>query len=1073
MENYDDADQFETVDESEDPNTLSGTLSGLSTALNEMVNPTTTAQAQAAAQGFIDDYRKGSPDQAGIEKQMKANSDQIRQILRQARERISARKYDKRQQYLAMAAGFGAPTETGAFGESVSNVAKAMLPYREKEQKYTDERDDTVMQLDQAIGSVDDKELSQRLQMLMANRKISGELAREALRTLGKRVPTTANAANSLDRTYAKDYVEFIQGGAADGQRALDELRQAHGALTSGKDTLTGPVVGSVATVPIVGKWAQDVFNPDSANTQELVESTVQRSLRPILGSQFTAQEGERLISRVYNPRLEEGVNAQRLERLITQLQRAYDQKKAAAEYYEQNHTLAGFQGKTSWSVNEFMPDESWPGGASFRPTRQPREGGGEELAPEPMQYEDIKSGKAKRKGRRFRWPWQFAEGGEVDEVDPNEGGAPGRKVVIMPDGVPIEADENIPDEEVIDSYMSSGGIDPVTTSIESAVAAPLGFLAGKYGFRSGAKVYDNLPGNRIKPGEKRVLDILDFTDTSPQDLSQKLRNLQRKQVPANALDVSPPEMRGLAEASLLPRARQTREFTAETQGLQKDARTRVTDQLNQALAPSPYDAEMKRFRDLRKTNSKPLYDSAFAAFPKVSSTVISDVMESKEGRSAMKAAIKQWQKEYKGKPFGTPDATGMARSYPLEFLDLVKYYYDDEVDRLLPKNRPKYTEQVRKERDAFRNELDRLTGGDQSIYRKARNQYEKDSRLMEALEFGHDEYLRTSPEAAADYVSKLDFTERDALRSGVGESLLRMMKGPYTDANPAKKIAGSPDLMARLEPLFEKPKDFEIFQEALNAEMELHDARRGTLNKGKAATGKYEPPKGLIEHTAKEAPGLAVFSPLHWVLKHFRKGDTLSEKEADQVLQVLRTRDPKLIEKTLAPKFRRAMRRKKQAGKAGMVGAAAAAAAPWIRQPDEEASEEEMAVEMPDMSGTGRGLTPEQIKASQQPAFAKGGEVKRMARRLYDEATGKPVQIGDRIRWTPRDGVEEEVEVHHVEDPGPHSSGKVTVKHADGNTSRYYSGVFGLKLREPQPPKLDLVKKAKGGLARIRKYVK
>jgi hypothetical protein len=168
-------------------------------------------------------------------------------------------------------------------------------------------------------------------------------------------------AQKAVDSKFAGDYVQFINGGAADAAKSIEELREAANTLESGKKNITGPVLGALPN------WVRSTVNPVSMDTQEAVEQTVQRSLRAILGAQFTEKEGERLIARAYNPRLDEKTNAKRVKRLLTQLERALEGKQAAASYYEQNGTLAGFQGRYNFSTSDFNPDiaeEAKPGAA-------------------------------------------------------------------------------------------------------------------------------------------------------------------------------------------------------------------------------------------------------------------------------------------------------------------------------------------------------------------------------------------------------------------------------------------------------------------------------------------------------------------------------------------------------------------------------------------------------------------------------------------------------------------------------------------------------------------------------------
>lgn len=1044
---------------------LTGTLRGLSESLAELTNPSTTMEALQLSRDILSDFRKEDPEEDAIQREMKAQSERTREILRQARERIAARKFDKRQLHLAAAQGWGAPTRAGSFAESVSNMAGQVMPVRKDMQQFRHGQEDSLNELDMAINSTTDRELAARLQMLLKNRETRARLAQEALKTLGKRASgsnnsTQGRAAQAVDRAFAPEYVEFVQGGAAEAAKALEELKQAHTTLVSGKNNLTGPVVGTIGTIPLIGKVAQDIFNPEASDVQEVVESTVQQSLRPILGAQFTEKEGERLIARVYNRRLDESVNAERLDRLINQMQRAYEEKQRAAEYFEQHGTLSGFEGKTSWTIDDIWPASD---GETTRVSFEEEEE--EEPAPRPQPIGEA------RKKRGFRWPWQmrFAEGGQASKS---------RAVmtrVIDIDGQPVEIPVDMSEEEARELYYSE---EPSlgTTAVEAAVTGGLGYAAGKAGSNLVMKGADAFPGRRIRGGEKRVLDLMDFLNVSPDDIAGRLQRLNsRLKVPANVMDVMPPEMRALGEASFLPRAKETGPTLDELRGRQKDSRGRVAEQVNQGLVPDAFTQLQSKLKNDRSLRGRPLYDEVFKQYLEVQSKVLNEVLETKEGSRAVQSAVKAWKKKYKNKPFGKPDATGMARSYSLEFLDLVKYFYDDEVDRAYSRNKPKYAELVKADRDRLRDELDALTGGDTSRYRAARNQWEYDSKLMEALDWGHNEFSKVSPGEAAAYMKDLDFTTRDVVRSGVAESLLRQLQGPYTDTNPAKKIAGSPDLMEKLELLFvDDPRKFALFKEALEAEMEIFENTRGTLNKGKSSRGEYQPPTDMVKQMARErVPTLGPFNPYYWLLKSVRHDKPITEAEADQILRILRTRDPAYIEKTLGSKFRRSQKRKKRAGKFGAASAAAGALLPFLAQDESESD-----VQVADTSGIEitdedrevvfPGWSDEEIRAykiSEKPAYAKGGGV----RRLFRSDTGQHVKVGDKVRFKSNraDDPETDVEIRHVRDPGPHSSGKVTARWPDGHEREYYSGVFGLELRDG--PDLKLIKKAKGGAVKAR----
>lgn len=151
----------------------------------------------------------------------------------------------------------------------------------------------------------------------------------------------------AADKAAASEYIAWAQGGAADSAKNIAQLDVALSNLQSGKN-FTGPVIGGLPDfVNVVAGRG------DAINTREMVEEVVQRNLKAILGAQFTEKEGEKLIARAYNPRLSEEVNSRRLAMLIQQMKLAHSAKTSMAEYFQENQTLQGWEGKIP-SIEDF-----------------------------------------------------------------------------------------------------------------------------------------------------------------------------------------------------------------------------------------------------------------------------------------------------------------------------------------------------------------------------------------------------------------------------------------------------------------------------------------------------------------------------------------------------------------------------------------------------------------------------------------------------------------------------------------------------------------------------------------------
>ena len=155
------------------------------------------------------------------------------------------------------------------------------------------------------------------------------------------------------DKVFSEGYVEWKEGGFADTQKGIIQLRSAVKDLTN-DPSLTGP--GTSLQPNFFRAW----WNPDSVDTEEKVTEIVQRNLRLILGAQFTKEEGERLIARSYNVDLKTDKNKARVKRLVDQIATAAATKQEAVEYWDKHGTLQGWNGKLATKF-DFLPDVVYP----------------------------------------------------------------------------------------------------------------------------------------------------------------------------------------------------------------------------------------------------------------------------------------------------------------------------------------------------------------------------------------------------------------------------------------------------------------------------------------------------------------------------------------------------------------------------------------------------------------------------------------------------------------------------------------------------------------------------------------
>ena len=154
-------------------------------------------------------------------------------------------------------------------------------------------------------------------------------------------IETIAKAQQKVDEKFINDvYVPFTTGGFANVEKQLGELDTVYNRLV--KDNVTGNVTDYL---PAYLRTLTGARGKKSVDTQELVETVAQRSLRETLGAQFGEKEGDRLISRAYNPRLGESANRMRVNALTKSIKEGAVAKAEAVKYFEQNGTLRGWEG--------------------------------------------------------------------------------------------------------------------------------------------------------------------------------------------------------------------------------------------------------------------------------------------------------------------------------------------------------------------------------------------------------------------------------------------------------------------------------------------------------------------------------------------------------------------------------------------------------------------------------------------------------------------------------------------------------------------------------------------------------
>jgi len=928
-------------------------------------NMGTTTEAKTQAQKILDNYQSGatSDEEDELVNRMEESADTTRATLKAAREKLMSEKYNDAGMWFKMAGALAAPTKTGSFFESAGRAADVAGEEVGKKDIFERARDKEVLGYDTAADAIDQGTISNRLKLLQARQLSEAALARSALGVLGK---PTANAslartdprfhgAQALDAIYLKDYLPFISGGSAKATKALYELGLAERELQSGNDKITGPIVGTIRSVSVpymgeVGDAVADVLWPTGGNVKAMVEGNILESLRQVLGSQFTENEGKRILANTYNPRLDEKIVAKRVTALRLSLEEALKDKNRMATYYQTHGTLAGYPIKQHHIEDFGHYDDG-----------QPNDAKGEDYKLDPQVEFDTY---IMPSGDRFQAPKGATKTKILEyyrQLHPEKNmGKDGREIpqghfkggrirstrqgiANFAEGGPVYFSE-APDEEpegpsMLEQFKQQ--LDPGDI-VTAPFGAGAGSLIGLGAVGLGTRLEEMLhPERKISPGEKTYLKALRVGNEDLSETGLKIKRARKQGVPATLMDAGSPATRALAERALIQGGARAEQAIDEIESTRNNSRDRVAARVDASLKPLPYFDSQRKLTDALYSNSKPLYAAAYSKYPGIAESAVpafKKIFDSPDGRRAVKVGLRLLRNQ--GKTIGKVDAVGMVNKPSLEFLDYVKRGFDQIISKEEKNGPTALGRSQRQLRNQLRDQLDLVS----PEYTQARAQYAGDLEVLDALKSGREEFHTLQPDEISTQLAGMSTAEKQAHRTGVAQHLFELIHGPYTDMNAARRIIGSPAMVQRLNLLFPKPADARIFNEALNREMSLFDRQRQMHRR--AEQGRQT---RMGRELATEASPLKEFgdSTLGRVVGVWNQPSlTMTPDQADEVVDILRRGTPREVNRTLArflPLQARQIRLRTRRARGAKLGAAIGAlVSPFINEPSPTEEEPE-----------------------------------------------------------------------------------------------------------------------------------
>lgn len=441
------------------------------------------------------------------------------------------------------------------------------------------------------------------------------------------------------------------------------------------------------------------------------------------------------------------------------------------------------------------------------------------------------------------------------------------------------------------------------------------------------------------RAGEK-MTQAMRESDLTPQQIEQMMAKDRSMGVPGVVANVDN-AMADLAEAVAQRTGKGTRKVEKTLAQQKTGARERTYQQVQKGLNPGNYYADEERLVKELRGKAGDIYENAYAHgdvddprivevlknprfqefFNKARGIAETEGQAAKlRGEDASRFALPELYK-----PTGKFTESGseileLTKLPDVRTLDYIKRGIDATIDsgfkgQGLSKAEASALRDLRRE---FVNAIDENV----PAYKAARQAYAGDLEVIDAMRTGMNDFNKLDHEQVIKLVSGMGDAEKDAFRTGVARDLYAKIMEPAQNRNAAANIINSPETVAKLQPLFDNPAQFRLFQTALEREAQLFQQANKIL--GGSQTAK----RGMMKESLEEGPGVgdaiatAVAGPggfasglLNITLKSLRN-KTITPQVADKLSDMLMAKDPhevaavvKFLEQHAASEAPRAVR--------------------------------------------------------------------------------------------------------------------------------------------------------------------
>ncbi len=254
------------------------------------------------------------------------------------------------------------------------------------------------------------------------------------------------------------------------------------------------------------------------------------------------------------------------------------------------------------------------------------------------------------------------------------------------------------------------------------------------------------------------------------------------------------------------------------------------------------------------------------------------------------------------GKPFQNMEAEKIGTVPDVKSLDYLIRHIDESIDRLYKSGTTGgIASSLKTVRNALKSRLEEIS----PAYQKASKTYGLDSQIIEARELGNKGFMDMTPGAARQAFSSMNDSQKNALRMGVTENLLKAAEKSGKNRNIANEVLGGDRQQKVLRSMFDNDRDFDIFKKTLELEDRIHQntmkisGGSPTFRRAAAADDFEETPASEKIGKAATVINLVkkgwIGTGLKMVL-HMIQNPSWNQGKAEMAARILTAKDPELV---------------------------------------------------------------------------------------------------------------------------------------------------------------------------------